>query len=130
MKFLIFILIFVGMFMISGSLLKLPPYSTSQRLRSISGKAGMTEMLKQRLLLPVIKIVALIVHFDDFKERRMQIKLERAGFIFTPQEYYARAVVMSAGTLIIGGIISLAIMPVNECCYMYIGGYSIFSFFR
>ena len=73
MKFLIFILIFVGMFMISGSLLKLPPYSTSQRLRSISGKAGMTEMLKQRLLLPVIKIVALIVHFDDFKERRMQI---------------------------------------------------------
>ena len=111
MKFLIFILIFVGMFMISGSLLKLPPYSTSQRLRSISGKAGMTEMLKQRLLLPVIKIVALIVHLDDFKERRMQIKLERAGFIFTPQEYYARAVVMSAGTLIIGGIISLAIMP-------------------
>ena len=66
MKFLIFILIFVGMFMISGSLLKLPPYSTSQRLRSISGKAGMTEMLKQRLLLPVIKIVALIVHLDDF----------------------------------------------------------------
>lgn len=30
---------------------------------------------------------------------------------FTPQEYYARAVVMSGGTLIIGGIISLAIMP-------------------
>ena len=89
MKFLIFILIFVGMFMISGSLLKLPPYSTSQRLRSISGKAGMTEMLKQRLLLPVIKIVALIVHLDDFKERRMQIKLERAGFIFTPLESYS-----------------------------------------
>ena len=99
---IIFILISAGIFSILSSVLKLPPYSATQRLRGVAGKTKMTETLNQRLLLPVMKLVAPFIRLDDFKERRMKIKLERAGIIFTPKEYYARAVVMAAGTAIIG----------------------------
>ena len=102
MTIIIFILISAGIFSILSSVLKLPPYSATQRLRGVAGKTKMTETLNQRLLLPVMKLVAPIIRLDDFKERRMKIKLERAGIIFTPKEYYARAVVMAAGTAIIG----------------------------
>ena len=64
------------------------------RLRGVAGKTKMTETLNQRLLLPVMKLVAPIIRLDDFKERRMKINLELAGIIFTPKEYYARAVVI------------------------------------
>lgn len=108
---IIFILISAGIFSILSSVLKLPPYSATQRLRGVAGKTKMTETLNQRLLLPVMKLVAPFIRLDDFKERRMKIKLERAGIIFTPKEYYARAVVMAAGTAIIGTLAAVAIMP-------------------
>ncbi len=79
---IIFILISAGIFSILSSVLKLPPYSATQRLRGVAGKTKMTETLNQRLLLPVMKIVAPFIRLDDFKERRMKIKLERAGIIF------------------------------------------------
>ncbi len=111
MSIIIFILVMAGMFSILSSVLKLPPYSTVQRLRGVSGKTGMTETLNQRLLLPVVKIVAPFIRLDDFKQRRMKSKLERAGIGFTPQEYYARAAVMAVGTLVIGGLLAMLIMP-------------------
>ena len=100
---IIFILISAGIFSILSSVLKLPPYSATQRLRGVAGKTKMTETLNQRLLLPVMKLVAPFIRLDDFKER--------AGIIFTPKEYYARAVVMAAGTAIIGTLAAVAIMP-------------------
>jgi hypothetical protein len=111
MSIIIFILVTVGMFSILSGILKLPPYSTVQRLRGVSGKTGMTETLNRRLLLPVIKIVAPFIRLDDFKQRSMKSKLERAGIRFTPQEYYARAAVMAVGTLVIGGLLAMLIMP-------------------
>jgi hypothetical protein len=111
MSVIIFILITAGMFCVLSSMLKLPPYSTTQRLRGVSGKTGITETLNQRLLLPVMRVVAPFIRIDDFKERRMKIKLERAGLIFTPKEYYARAVVMAVGTVIIGTLAAVAVMP-------------------
>lgn len=110
MQFLMFMLFAVGMFMTASSILKLPPQRASQRLRSVSGKATMTEMLKRHLLLPVIKIVAPFIRIDDFKERRMKIKLERAGLKLSPKEYYARAFIMAAGTFVIGMMTSLTVM--------------------
>lgn len=110
MQILIFILLIVGMFMTVSSILKLPPQRASQRLRSVSGKATMTEMLKRHLLLPVIKIVAPFIRIDDFKERRMKIKLERAELKLSPKEYYARAFIMVAGVFVIGMIMSLTVM--------------------
>lgn len=65
MQFLIFILLIAGMFMTVSGVLKLPPQRTSQRLRSVSGKETMTEMLKRHLLLPVIKIAAPFIRIDD-----------------------------------------------------------------
>lgn len=111
MSIIIFILVAAGMFSVLSSVLKLPPYSTAQRLRGISGKTGMTETLNMRLLLPVIKITAPLIRLDDFKQRRMKSKLSRAGLDFTPQEYYARAAVMAVGTLVIGSLLSLLVMP-------------------
>lgn len=110
MQFLIFILLIAGMFMTVSGVLKLPPQRTSQRLRSVSGKETMTEMLKRHLLLPVIKIAAPFIRIDDFKERRMKIKLERAELKLSPKEYYARAFVMAVCTLAVGVVLALMIM--------------------
>ena len=49
MTIIIFILISAGIFSILSSVLKLPPYSATQRLRGVAGKTKMTETLNQRL---------------------------------------------------------------------------------
>ena len=87
MTIIIFILISAGIFSILSSVLKLPPYSATQRLRGVAGKTKMTETLNQRLLLPVMKLVAPIIRLDDFKERRMKIKLER---VFVQENSFRR----------------------------------------
>ena len=61
---IIFILISAGIFSILSSVLKLPPYSATQRLRGVAGKTKMTETLNQRLLLPVMKLVAPFIRLD------------------------------------------------------------------
>ena len=53
----------------------------------------------------------------DFKEKRMQVQLARAGIPLSPKEYLARSVLMAAAAMIMSGIfISFAIknmLPVS-----------------
>ena len=111
MKICIFIFTALGLFYCICGALRLPPASASQRFRGVSGKIGFLDSLKQRLLLPVVKMAAPFVRLDDFKQRRMKNKLERAEMIFTPQEYYARAIVLAAAAFVVGGILSALMMP-------------------
>ena len=111
MTIFIFLLAAIGLFNVLCGALKLPPRMTSQRLRSVSGKSHFFDSLRQKMLLPIIGIVAPFIRLDEFKLRRMKNKLERAEMPFTPQEYYARSVVIAAAVFIAGGIMSAVMMP-------------------
>lgn len=118
MYIVIFVLLAAGMFTMAQQVLRLPPVSTAKGVRLASQKGFTLNGLLYRLYIkPVAGLIAPYIRMADFKEKRMQVQLARAGIPLSPKEYLARSVLMAAAAMIMSGIfISFAVknmLPVS-----------------
>lgn len=109
--FIIFVVLASGLFVLSSELLGLPPVATVKGVKIASKKEqSIMDLLLGTIVMPVVKLVAPFFNIADFKEKRMEKQLKRAGIPFTPKEYYARSCVMAVGVFVIAYImLSLAV---------------------
>lgn len=118
MYIVIFALLAAGMFTMAQQVLRLPPASTAKGVRLASQKGfTLNDLLYRLYIKPVAGLIAPYIRMADFKEKRMQVQLARAGISLSPKEYLARSVLMAATAMIMSGIfISFAIknmLPVS-----------------
>ncbi|MBE5039483.1 hypothetical protein [Ructibacterium gallinarum] len=100
--FLIFILLTGGFFAVTSQLLGLPPASTSRGIRIAAHKQfSPMHFVNAYFIAPFVKILAPIVRMTDFKEKRMELQLARAGIPLTPKEYVARSYLMAGSALVL-----------------------------
>ena len=118
MYIVIFALLAAGMFTMAQQVLRLPPASTAKGVRLASQKGfTLNDLLYRLYIKPVARLIAPYIRMADFKEKRMQVQLARAGIPLSPKEYLARSVLMAATAMIMSGIfISFAVknmLPVS-----------------
>lgn len=118
MYIVIFALLAAGMFTMAQQVLRLPPASTAKGVRLASQKGfTLNDLLYRLYIKPVAGLIAPYIRMADFKEKRMQVQLARAGIPLSPKEYLARSVLMAATAMIMSGIfISFAVknmLPVS-----------------
>lgn len=105
MYIVIFALLAAGMFTMAQQVLRLPPASTAKGVRLASQKGfTLNDLLYRLYIKPVAGLIAPYIRMADFKEKRMQVQLARAGIPLSPKEYLARSVLMAAAAMILSGL--------------------------
>ena len=96
---LIFILMTSGLFAMATQLAGFPPASTAKGIKlAVREDKGFMDFVNTYFIMPFVKVLAPFIHIAPFKEKRMALRLARAEIKFTPKEYMARSVLMSAST--------------------------------
>ena len=91
---LICILLSCGGYALISQLAGLPPGSTARGVRIAAKKEStLSGRLMTGILMPLVKIAAPLIRISDFKKKRVEQQLKRAGIPLTPCEYYARSLV-------------------------------------
>lgn len=97
MNIIIFIFLAAGLYAIACELAGLPPGSTGKGIRTAVKKDySFNDVLNIYFILPAVKIIAPLIRIEEYKKKRIGMQLSRAEMDFTPQEYYARSILMSA----------------------------------
>lgn len=97
---LLFVLLYVAGYQLCVHLVRLPPAATGKNLRNaVAVKEKTTTKLYNRLVMPLVKPVSLMVRIEPEKEGEMASMLRRGGLDLTPREYYARALISALMTL-------------------------------
>ena len=110
--FIIFLCLAAGFFMLVSHKLRLPPGSTARGIKNAAAeKSDIMREVKKRLLIPATNLIAPFIRVEEYKSRRMAVQLERAEIHMTPEQYYARAIVMALGVLTAGGGAAAFVMP-------------------
>lgn len=103
---LIFILLTGGTFAIASQLLGLPPASTGRGVKiATHTNHSLMYFVNEYFISPFVKILAPLIRMAEFKEKRMQVQLARAGIPLTPKEYVARSFLMSGISLLLSGLV-------------------------
>jgi hypothetical protein len=69
-------------------------------LERIKGKQTITKQLDEKVILPIAKVTSKFIRLDDYKFIKLKRTLARAKISLTPEEYHARAITISALTII------------------------------
>lgn len=105
MFIVIFVFLAAGMFTMVSQALRLPPASTAKGVRLASQKGfTLNDLLYRLYIKPAAGLIAPYIRMADFKEKRMQVQLARAGIPLSPKEYLARSVLMAAAAMILSGL--------------------------
>lgn len=92
----IFMLLTAGIYSVVSELAGLPPGSTGKGIRSaVRKERTLYDNLNVYFIMPFVKVISPFIKIADYKKKRMGIQLARAGIEFTPEEYFARSVLMS-----------------------------------
>ena len=94
--FLIFAFFAGGLFIISSEALGLPPLATAKGVKTaVKSQQSLLDSILTAVVMPIVKIVSPFMMIADYKEKRMEKQLRRAGIPLSPKEYYARSIVMA-----------------------------------
>ncbi len=94
---LLFILILsYGLFTLARCFITFPSIKTDKIVKDIAGKKSKSVTLDGSILAPIIKFAALFIRIDEYKRNKMVRTLARADILMTPEEYQAKAIVISA----------------------------------
>ena len=92
----VFMLLTAGIYSVVSELAGLPPGSTGKGIRSaVRKERSLYDNLNVYFIMPFVKVISPFIKMADYKKKRMGIQLARAGIEFTPEEYFARSVLMS-----------------------------------
>ena len=101
-KIVIFILLTAGAYQVICELVGLPPGSTAKGVRyAVNNKKTVYDNLNTYFIQPFVKVIAPFINLADYKEKRMEMQLARAGIDLSPKEYYARSILMSATAFVL-----------------------------
>ncbi|MBS7306099.1 MAG: hypothetical protein KIG39_05500 [Lachnospiraceae bacterium] len=101
-RIVIFILLTAGAYQLICELVGLPPGSTAKGVRyAVSDKKTLYDSLNTYFILPFVKVMAPFMSIAEYKEKRMEMQLARAGIDLSPKEYYARSILMSGSAFIL-----------------------------
>lgn len=92
----IFMLLTAGIYSLISELAGLPPGSTGKGIRSaVRKERTLYDNLNVYFIMPFVKVISPFIKIADYKKKRMGMQLARAGIEFTPEEYFARSLLMS-----------------------------------
>lgn len=92
----VFMLLTAGIYSVVSELAGLPPRSTGKGIRSaVRKERTLYDNLNLYFIMPFVKVISPFIKIADYKKKRMGIQLARAEIEFTPEEYFARSVLMS-----------------------------------
>lgn len=107
----IFVLTTAGLFAVVSEVVGLPPAATGKGVRLASKHdTSVMDYINFYFVMPFVKVTAPFIRIADFKEKRLNMQLARAGMHFTAKEYYARSVIMAGTTLLLSAaLLSIAV---------------------
>lgn len=112
-RIIIFILMTAGGYSIICELTGLPPGSTGKGIRcALRKEKTLYDALNSYFILPFVKVISPFIKIAEYKNKRMVVQLARAGIDFTPQEYFARSILMS-GTAFVLSFLLLSVTMQN-----------------
>ena len=101
-RIIIFILLTAGEYQLVCELAGLPPGSTAKGVRSaLSDKKTLYDRLNIYFIMPFVKVIAPFIGVAEYKEKKIEMQLARAGIDLSPKEYYARSILMSATAFVL-----------------------------
>jgi len=85
-----------GLFIVSSEALGLPPISTVKGVKTaVKNQQSLPDTILTVVVMPIVKIVSPCILIAEYKEKRMNKQLLRAGIPLNPREYYARSIVVA-----------------------------------
>ncbi len=107
-----FILLSAGFISLVYGLLKIPPSKTGKRFRStVKVKEKPGAMLLRVLISPLVKPVAALLPMKPAREAELGQQLRRVDMSIPPKEYYARALIVAAASLLLSPLIAVLGLP-------------------
>lgn len=101
-QMIIFVLLTAAGILICRQLLKIPKLSMKKNIKNLQAeKEKPGKRLINRFIMPLAKPVSRFIPLDPVKEAQMASMLRRGGLELTPKEYYARAILCAAFTLLL-----------------------------
>jgi hypothetical protein len=99
---IIFVLLTAAGILICRQLLKIPKLSMKKNIKNLQAeKEKPGKRLINRFIMPLANPVSRFIPLDPVKEAQMVSMLRRGGLELTPKEYYARAILCAAFTLLL-----------------------------
>jgi hypothetical protein len=109
----LFLLLSAGGFLILTAVMRLPPRQTSKNLQKMYiHKLSLGKRLEQAILTPLIKPVSKLIRLSERVDVLLGADLQRAGIPYTPREYYARAIIFAALSLVFPFLVPVAGIPI------------------
>ena len=85
-----------GLFIVSSEVIGLPPISTVKGVKTaVKTQQSLPDTILTVVVMPIVKIVSPFILIAEYKEKRMNKQLLRAGIPLNPREYYARSIVVA-----------------------------------
>ncbi|GHU89749.1 hypothetical protein FACS1894202_08460 [Clostridia bacterium] len=109
---LCFVLLSVGLVFAAYALLKIPPSGAGKRLKaSVRGKETIGGTLQKVFIAPLVKPIAALIPMKRGRESELARNLRRVGMEIPPKEYYARALIVAALSLLLSVVIAVMGLP-------------------
>lgn len=77
----------LGLYNIAVSVLALPSRGTITAFKQLFYKKTSKQMLQDKLVLPLAKLISKNIHLSEYKKRRLNSELNRAGIEKTPEQF-------------------------------------------
>lgn len=108
----IFLLISMGAYLLSCGIFALAPAATARNMHATSKGTGTLKNAAYSLYVkPLLHIFAPFIRLSDIRKRRMSLQLARAGINLSPEEYFARSILMAATAAVGMGLLLMLAMP-------------------
>ena len=112
MQILLFVLLAVAFTCILYTLMRIPSAKTGKRFRStVQKKEKLSAVLTRAVISPMVAPLAAIIPMKPTREMELAQQLRRVDMTIPPKEYYARAVIMAAASLLLAPVIIFVGLP-------------------
>ena len=110
--FAVFMLLSLGLYTVYGGICGLAPMATAKNLRTASrNEDALKSAFNSLYVKPLLHIVSPCIRLSEIREKRMRTQLARADIRLSPQEYFARSILMAATAAVGMGFLLTLTMP-------------------
>lgn len=108
----IFILLSAVLVLIAYNLLRIPPYRSGKRFKAtVQKKQSIGAVLLNLCVTPLVRPVASLIPMKPAREAELAQQLRRVDMTIQPKEYYARAMIVAAFSLLLSPLIAVLGLP-------------------
>jgi hypothetical protein len=112
MQILLFILLAVSFTCILYGVLRIPSAKSGKRFRAtVQKKEKLSAVLMRVIISPLVAPLAALIPMKPAREAELAQQLRRVDMTIPPKEYYARAMIMAAASLLLAPVIIVAGLP-------------------